>query len=424
MPLDFAQVEAPNFDAAEYKNIKGADSIEQKAGIVLWGKSEEGELKVLAPYCQGRFSESDKTYTIGKGTVDKGESVWQAAKREFLEETGIDVERMLLPQGEGAYDGVKVVVKDQFPAETRTELKKKDAPDWAVQAIVRSGRDQPKEQTLYVIEVNGIEGLAQHCKGSRQKESPREIARNCGEQGLPGFTDLLAEMRVISQTKNQSLGKRLRTKMDASLADESVAKGTGLAAIEDWYYQARAQNFGEVLPPIGERHFTSEKQFDAFFSEAPEVIRNQIKDWAQLVKKKISSDSRYKDFIGDTAESPIKMDAKGRPLRYYSEGAEVIPFAQYLTKIEEDVERGMDAQDPMLHDYMETLASNEVIIKGFRDDIAPLRAAVTSQLEVLNDIYAQVAEKAEVKPDKIVSANRSAFPLMGSAMPLTPAVAR
>src|SRR6187402_107928 len=86
-----------------------------KAGFVIYGKNAEGQLCVLATYTQGRFEDSpDKFYGLAKGAINEGESAIAGARRETLEETGIDVEALLgeknfrkLAMGEDIASGVK-----------------------------------------------------------------------------------------------------------------------------------------------------------------------------------------------------------------------------------------------------------------------------------------------------------------------------
>lgn len=397
---------------------KSESSLEQKGGIVLYGKGADGKLYVVAPYTVGRFSESGKIYSLGKGTVDSGETVWQGAKREFREETGIDIDRLLKSQDDGAYAGVKVKTKvEEHFGTKRTELKDTQEPDWKVVSKVRSGRDSKKEQTLYVIEVDeGIEKLEAYCKGKGEERDPRLIAQTITKSGLLGFTDLLAEMRGVSRLSKQNVNKTLRKKMAANVVQEAEVRGEGLSALEDWYFQARAQNFGEPLPAKEQRHFHTEAEFDQFFRRAPQTIRNKVKDWASVVKNRLEKQKSHGEYVGD--DKPLKLDAKGRPLRYYREGAEILPFAQYLQRMHSDIAASQHADSDILYDYAEMMGAKEVVVGGNREDAKASRETVDSQISILTEIYKEATEKAELKPATRLLSDTAEAPLRMSEMPL------
>lgn len=64
----------------------------QAAGIVLY-KKENGELKVLIAHMGGPlWVNKPNAWSIPKGQIDDGESVLEAAKREFAEEVGVEVD--------------------------------------------------------------------------------------------------------------------------------------------------------------------------------------------------------------------------------------------------------------------------------------------------------------------------------------------
>lgn len=67
------------------------------AGILLYRKSMKGEWEFFLTHFGGPLWKTRKhSWSIPKGQVEEGETVKEAAHREFLEETGIDPNRYLL----------------------------------------------------------------------------------------------------------------------------------------------------------------------------------------------------------------------------------------------------------------------------------------------------------------------------------------
>lgn len=83
------------------------------AGIVLWRHGPAGELQVLLGHMGGPFwaRKDDGAWSIPKGLVDDGEDPIDAARREFVEELGVDLPAgELVPLGEIRQSSSKVVV--------------------------------------------------------------------------------------------------------------------------------------------------------------------------------------------------------------------------------------------------------------------------------------------------------------------------
>lgn len=75
-----------------------------RAGILLY-KVEDGQIKVLLGMPGGPKYEGNTMWHIPKGKVEKGEDLFEAAKREFNEETGILPEGKFLELGNTPYKG-------------------------------------------------------------------------------------------------------------------------------------------------------------------------------------------------------------------------------------------------------------------------------------------------------------------------------
>ena len=83
---------------------------EISAGILLF-RRRAGRVEVLLAHPGGPFwtRKDEGAWTIPKGHVDEGEDLAAAARREFFEETGLNVEGALLPLGKFRQPGGKRV---------------------------------------------------------------------------------------------------------------------------------------------------------------------------------------------------------------------------------------------------------------------------------------------------------------------------
>ncbi|MEQ8161323.1 MAG: NUDIX domain-containing protein, partial [Smithellaceae bacterium] len=73
----------------------------RSAGILLY-RFNEGKLQVMLVHSGGPFwaKKDDGAWSIPKGIYEEGENSLTAAKREFREETGQEVEGEFIDQGE------------------------------------------------------------------------------------------------------------------------------------------------------------------------------------------------------------------------------------------------------------------------------------------------------------------------------------
>lgn len=71
--------------------------MERKYGILSLGKQNidgKNHIVVVAPYTKGRSIDDKNSYTIAKGDQKPDEAGNKATKREFSEETGIDIDKL------------------------------------------------------------------------------------------------------------------------------------------------------------------------------------------------------------------------------------------------------------------------------------------------------------------------------------------
>jgi predicted NUDIX family NTP pyrophosphohydrolase len=81
------------------------------AGILLWRHGAEGAVEVLLAHFGGPlWAKKDAgAWAIPKGVVEAGETLAQAARREFQEELGFPAEGALVPLGRIRQKGGKTV---------------------------------------------------------------------------------------------------------------------------------------------------------------------------------------------------------------------------------------------------------------------------------------------------------------------------
>jgi len=80
------------------------------AGILLFRRRLDLEVMLVHPGCPFWAKKDAGSWSIPKGLADEGEDLLAAAKREFLEETGVTVEGEFLDLGAHKQPGGKTVV--------------------------------------------------------------------------------------------------------------------------------------------------------------------------------------------------------------------------------------------------------------------------------------------------------------------------
>ncbi len=283
-------------------------SLKYKAGFLLVGnvtKGDDTQLHVVAPWVQGAFSNDErKAYTLSKGTVDPTESVWRAATREVGEETGIYIDRIYNPHNaahrqlseaqriEQFYDGVEIETILQTPI---------------FDGIIPSNREGPARNILYVVKLKGIEHLAPHCKHFENNQAEPEdglvsrcVSRCAADiavaQKLPDFSALYRCLKKGEWTDKNGNKVRLFRKFEPA---------SGWDKVRDADPDKLA------------------KQFHKLDSET----KDKIKDNLEKIRKQMERDRLLNDVTG------LKIGNKHLPLQYYQEGADVLPYSEWLQRM-------------------------------------------------------------------------------------------
>ena len=79
--------------------------MKQSAGLLLWQATEAG-VEVLLVHPSGAYN-AKAPYGIPKGELDEGETPSEAARREVLEETGIDAPPPYIELGHVDYKKIR-----------------------------------------------------------------------------------------------------------------------------------------------------------------------------------------------------------------------------------------------------------------------------------------------------------------------------
>lgn len=327
----------------------------QKGGIIIIGNAAnntgEPVLHVVAPWVQGAFSDdSRKAYCLPKGSMDAEDVIksspneprrtnatyWRTAVREVMEETGIDIGRIYNPANP----------EHQALTEQTREKLFNHYPEVQIERILQtpifdgdvpSNRGNPMHTRFYVVQVKGIEHLTDdlkhlkhnHTGDNKVRTTAHDLAR---EEGLPKFKELLRVMRT---------GYWNLTEPAMQLFDENESV---LAKVEEEY--------GKIK---------SAEQFDEVYAQLSHKRVSQLKDQFDLVKSRMTQDG----LVGD--EAGLKIGNKHMPLRYMLEGADIIPYEdwiQHMIDFAKDTPRYRDIQanpDLLDRDNMRALPASSYI---------------------------------------------------------------
>jgi predicted NUDIX family NTP pyrophosphohydrolase len=148
------------------------------AGLVVWRCGPQGPEVLLAhpggPYWRGK---DVAAWSIPKGLVEPGEDLLAAARREFAEELGIEVEGPFAPLAPARQPGGKVV--HAWLVEADLDLSDLRSNLFELEWPPRSGRTQAFPEVDQAAYVPAEAALVKAHKGQRPilMEALRKIAR-------------------------------------------------------------------------------------------------------------------------------------------------------------------------------------------------------------------------------------------------------
>lgn len=325
----------------------------KKAGIVIHGRNAKGEHALVAPYSQGRFydeaalvsfadwhgdipDDRTKYYVLPKGSIDKGEDVFDAAIRETAEETGIDAMRLLGEEGVDRLRRGETLTDMPSPGYPGVHLYRADARP----AFYRFGT---KRQALFNIELEDLMPLEPFLKNYEQrdrsfsgevKSHPKVVESvdymlsrrsQSGHDEPPRFNDALHWLHHgaippdgfnIGPHQSPTRDPRHRTHYQMLLgSNEFVAHAPNPSL---WFAQLE-----QHYAPQG--HITSRGDWKQFREAIPPVERHTLDKAVARIKRYV----RGRGVIGDDYGT-IKLDDKDEALFYYMEGADIVSFERFV----------------------------------------------------------------------------------------------
>lgn len=301
-----------------------------KAGMVLFGDIN-GVRHLIAPYTEGRFGNNYKYYGLGKGKVDPGEDLLDAAMRECSEETGIDVRKLLgedniakirrgepVENADSGYPGVRV--KRVIPNALEYEY------------LGREGK--PHEFALFAFELEGIEHLYDYLKNKDNRSHyiglPQEVYHP--------IRTMLATHPDAYPSMQQCLDW-LRT---MRMPDVPWAGGRGGEPLQPlngepahWFTDLE-QEFMQKLGRPGE-HIRNVREWQSFQKGLSREQYRLIHGHAEQIKQVLTE----LQILSGNDHDILKFDTKDSPLVFYQEGADILTAENYLkTTIKSGIRRG------------------------------------------------------------------------------------
>jgi hypothetical protein len=285
----------------------------QKAGLIVYGieKDAQGrdQIMVLAPWSEGRFSDGDKAYGLGKGDVDPidRDDAFKAAEREFKEEVGLNLTQLLTNN----YPGVRMLECDfQKPL---------------ISTIVQSNARNPQQLHLFAVKVDNIRGLTKHIQrrdvlaisDDTPALAPKFQANALAKQFKYPSTDTLLNI-VRSGIVPTTLDVKNQFPKEHKLFDYPVLR-TIYDALFAYY---NPQKKSERIDTPGEL----DTLWEAFSGKQ---ILGPLKQQIDQVKKHLLKEGII------THKDGLHLDTKNRPLRYFQESADILPYDEYIHRMHE-----------------------------------------------------------------------------------------
>lgn len=316
-----------------------------KAGCVvmgLGGPDSKGDMSLLVPYNEGRFSQNGEYFVLPKGSIDPGEEVLDAAIRETSEETGIDIRKLL---GDAAIEQLRAgkpvrhLKSEGYPGVT---ILKADPVPFRHRYLSRAGVEH--HLAMFKIEVEGIDILANHTdiknhgqtKTSELIDDYPSANRDSGKPVRPKFPEF---MRWMQQGYIPADAPNLHPDIDGNDVEHGVVP---LHTVK-WFNQLEKK-----YAPDGQIVIRNEATGKTDWEETRTRWQTFCKnlspsDYKQLTRSfsAIKTHLKERGWVGGDTDL-LKFDEKDCPLFYYTEGAHVVPVQEYLSKIFYDLEHNAD----------------------------------------------------------------------------------
>lgn len=289
-----------------------------KAGIILYGMAADRQgtsrLHVLAPYSEGRFCARLKCYAPAKGSIDKGETPIQAAVRETLEETGVDIQELL---GEEAYsrflngEVVTNIENTGYPG-----VKVIRANPTPIDHTYISGHEKQHRTHYFAIEVEGIEKLRPALK-SLEKEQNSDAKAHDGE-AVP-----VTAFEHVQKKELPNLREMLRILRAGNISKSWTAAQQRHETI------IRSPAFPELATKY---HFPAHHLTPSSWEQFCRRVEKDPDDYATL-KRDVKAIKDHLEEVGLINDhKALKMDTSDRPLLFYQEGADILPVEEMLRR--------------------------------------------------------------------------------------------
>lgn len=323
-----------------------------KAGVILVGDvvGPDGSkrLHVLAPWTEGSFStDGKKAYMLAKGTVDKNEDRWQAAIREVGEETGIYLDRISRderPKSEQRFifnpeskkhQKWKAAGRDCFYENVEIErIWKKPV----ISNVVPSNRGNPSQHDIYLVKVKGIEHLAPYLKHKENNVEGDSVKRKAfdisiakaAQKEIPTFIDMVHTLRTGWWKWGSDTtwhGKLFDSDFASHERNYLMAKyGTLTTENNREMFRIDPVIAGQIMS--GALTISSLQEFDDFYHNyaVTHDIQDAVKGHVAIIRKHMEAAGLANDCTS------LKVDTKNSPLRYYQEGADIIPYDTWIDR--------------------------------------------------------------------------------------------
>ncbi len=289
-----------------------------KAGLFLYGKGKDQQLHCVIPFTEGRFAERAKYYVLPKGSMDPGESnPLMMALREFEEETGIEIEKLLGAKAKAELLEGKAISHMNCPGYPGVTIKHIEAQPIADHTY-RSAYGKQHRCHYFAVEIKGIENLKPHLKtviGSHNtpaKRVQRTAVKMAKNRGYPSLEQMLEILRtgVVPATPGQSW---------TAAEQERTIWNPKLPALEKHWLCERG---------ISGREKLNTNEWVEFTHSLEGALYKPLIEDLEAVQKYFAR----RGLVSDTGRR-LKLDIRDRPLHFYQEAAEILPLKEVVARI-------------------------------------------------------------------------------------------